>query len=1204
MKFRCPACSQKLEIATIHAGRVVPCPRCSEDIALPSAEKPPPEASPASTYMVDLTREQAARIQQTVRSQIERGSMTISQFMASKELEGGIDLENVDATPASDTLTTEQRRKYKIGEVVTSGGMGAILDAKDTNLRRDVAMKVLLDPKEATKEDILRFIEEAQVTSQLEHPSIVPIHELGVDGSGSVFYTMKFIHGVTLEEVLRRIREGDEETIREYPLNRLLNVFQRVCDAMAFAHSKRVIHRDLKPENIMIGEYGEVQVMDWGIAKVLPPKKRKTKRVAAKRPRTRKSLKAVVSRPTVESLRDDPAAVSADDAGILKTMAGAIMGTPGYMAPEQALGKTGNLDERTDIYALGAILYSILTLHPPVTGDDVDKVLQKVTRGRIAHPSRYNPPGGRRRKTEDAPRKKTGQPGEIPLDHCPNKTIPDSLSAVAMQALSLKQTDRYQSVTTLQNDIEAYQHGFATSAEHAGVGKQLGLLLKRHKGVSIAVGAALTIVISLASWSYMNIVREKNETQKALDSLRKTAPTFHAQARALIKEREFEQALKNIDFAISLRPREAKYHALKGNILQSLLRMKEAWESYWRTLKCDPDFPHAKENKALCAKIYTANKGRDKLMPASLAELQQAMRDQGRDWEVIAAAGTLRKGSGALEATLRNMLREAGVRYEKLVCGDDGSAVLTLGQTEIADLSPLSGMPLTGLHISSPNVTDISPLKGLPLTSLSLTRCCRLTDLAPLRGMRLKSLVIDNSSGDGPWIKDITPLRGMPLEKLRLGGTRVSDLGPLNGMKLKSLSFWISHGNNPGNPSICDLTPLEGMPLESLNLYRCYGVADLLPLNGMPLRFLNLSGCRTVNDLTPLRGMPLRSLSLGGCVLVSDLSPLRNVFLSSLDLGGCRSITDLSPLRGKPFAGLNLAGCVGVSSLAPLASMRLTWLNLDGCVKITDIRPLRGMALNSLVLQGCSKLTDIDPLRGMPLTSLSLANTGVMDIRVLQDMHLKELDLSGTRIRDVSPLKDMRTLSGMGRYFKGTAVLAGPAIQSMIAGDYGKAERQIQTVVTEWSDVPAMKGAVDTMETMLPTIRELRDRPGSIPTCAQVFKGHHYVLWRCPMTWPQADRLCKSMGAHLLAISSDLEQAWVRRLPGMAQRSIWLGAYDEQGDAKWKWVNGEPWGYSCAAKDASRANQQLKALLLPANSGTWVRQNEDYQFSFIIEWDH
>jgi serine/threonine protein kinase len=130
-------------------------------------------------------------------------------------------------------------------------------------------MKVMLDSGKLTPEQVVRFIEEAQVTAQLEHPSIVPVHELGVDENGNVFYTMKYVRGTSLQAVLDGIRHGDAATIRDYPLSRLLTIYLKACDALAFAHSRGVVHRDLKPDNVMLGDYGEVLVVDWGIAKVL-----------------------------------------------------------------------------------------------------------------------------------------------------------------------------------------------------------------------------------------------------------------------------------------------------------------------------------------------------------------------------------------------------------------------------------------------------------------------------------------------------------------------------------------------------------------------------------------------------------------------------------------------------------------------------------------------------------------------------------------------------------------------------------------------------------------------------------------------------------------------------------------------------------------------------------------------------------------------
>jgi len=331
------------------------------------------DGSAKADWRVDITG-----IKQALQSSIHRDGVTITEYMEKQKLDGGVSLDSTDSSTAAQVLTDEKGRKYKLGDVVAKGGMGAVINARDHNLRRTVAMKVLLNPKQATKEQVLRFIEEAQVTSQLQHPGIVPIHELGVDASGNVFYTMKFVQGRTLKHILKAIKDGDKATIEEYPLPRLLTVFQRVCDAVAFAHSKRVIHRDLKPENIMIGEYGEVQVMDWGLAKVLP--KEKKKRVVVK--------DSAASQKLPENLIDS---VRKDEGGeILKTLDGAIMGTPGFMAPEQALGDTESFAETTDVYALGAILYTILTLQPPIMGSTVDEILKKITRGEITPPTAFN----------------------------------------------------------------------------------------------------------------------------------------------------------------------------------------------------------------------------------------------------------------------------------------------------------------------------------------------------------------------------------------------------------------------------------------------------------------------------------------------------------------------------------------------------------------------------------------------------------------------------------------------------------------------------------------------------------------------------------------------------------------------------------------------------------------------------------------------
>lgn len=405
------------------------------------------------------------------------------------------------AGSSASKILSSQAGRYELGEVVATGGQGVILDATDVNVRRSVAMKVLRDPGKASDRQVARFIHEARITGQLEHPGIVPLHELGVDAGGKAFYTMKMVQGRDLECLLARIRQGDTRTIGDYPLSHLLTIFQKICDAIAFAHARGVIHRDLKPANIMVGDYGEVLVMDWGLAKVLPRAELGDAEPPAEPPDQPKTATA-----TVDPMREDA------DAQIMATMDGTVMGTPAYMAPEQALGKILELDERTDVYALGAILYNILTLNAPITGDNVRELLDKAAAGDMPTPTDFNPQG--------TTAKLEHGPGKIaPLGHLPGQRIPQSLAAVAMKALATAPPDRYQSVGDLQADVTAYQNGFATSAEAAGPLTLLKLFLKRHLAVTVAtvfLSLALLAVLGGSSWiNYRARVRAEHAEDNA-----------------------------------------------------------------------------------------------------------------------------------------------------------------------------------------------------------------------------------------------------------------------------------------------------------------------------------------------------------------------------------------------------------------------------------------------------------------------------------------------------------------------------------------------------------------------------------------------------------------------------------------------------------------------------------------------------------------
>jgi serine/threonine-protein kinase len=224
--------------------------------------------------------------------------------------------------------------RYRIVKELARGGMGIIYLAEDTELNRQIAIKVLNSPEDDP--DLAgRMVREAQIVARLEHPGIVPVHDVGVLADGQVFYAMKLVRGERLDEYAAHTESTKDR----------LKKFQAACDAVAFAHAHGVIHRDLKPQNIMIGSFGEVLVLDWGVAKILRPG-----------PGPAVSLEA-------DTLRLPRRA--SDGSEDPDTAHGTIIGTPGYMSPEQARGEIAHLDERADVYSLGAILYYLLTSQRP-----------------------------------------------------------------------------------------------------------------------------------------------------------------------------------------------------------------------------------------------------------------------------------------------------------------------------------------------------------------------------------------------------------------------------------------------------------------------------------------------------------------------------------------------------------------------------------------------------------------------------------------------------------------------------------------------------------------------------------------------------------------------------------------------------------------------------------------------------------------------
>jgi len=239
--------------------------------------------------------------------------------------------------------------RYRIGAELARGGMGVVYLAEDILFEREIALKVLA-PKLIGTPAATRFLAEARITGQLQHPGIPPVHEVGTLSDGRPFLAMKLIKGQTLAELLKARTNlvDDREKFEQ--------VFEQICQTVAFAHARGVIHRDLKPQNIMVGAFGEVQVMDWGLAKDLHST----------------SASALDLQPISWDPQVQKAQLAAD-----ATQDGAVLGTPAYMPPEQARGEIDKLDARSDVFSLGAVLYTILTGRPPYTGSSSGVVWRK-----------------------------------------------------------------------------------------------------------------------------------------------------------------------------------------------------------------------------------------------------------------------------------------------------------------------------------------------------------------------------------------------------------------------------------------------------------------------------------------------------------------------------------------------------------------------------------------------------------------------------------------------------------------------------------------------------------------------------------------------------------------------------------------------------------------------------------------------------------
>jgi serine/threonine protein kinase len=718
----------KLQVKPEFAGRSAHCPTCKRPISVPREE----------TTKAYVPAEQI-------------DGLASSVFQAG--VDAGITLAQPGAPSGQPSVgemlanRPRQRERYVIGGEVGRGGMGAVLRAVDRDIRREVAIKFLLDQADSHKK--LRFIEEAQINGQLEHPNIVPIHELGIDSQKRFFFAMKMVRGRSLAQVITQLRKDPKTAEKDYSLTRLLSVFVNVCNALAYAHARGVVHRDLKPANIMIGDFGEVYVMDWGIAKVLGREERVPADAGAQR-----------------DAHSSGRIATARGADVELTQPGAILGTPAFMSPEQATGRIEAIDQRSDIYSLGAILYELLTLQPPVdTQGGYYAILMRVAQGEIVPPEQRAPDRGRRGK------------------------IPRELSAIALKALAKGPADRYPDAEALRRDIERFQEGRSVSAKEDTLREALWKLAKRNKQASITALIAVVVLSGIIWLSFRLILAAKGRaedararTQETLVALqneqgikhergKNTAPFFVRDAKISADQKQFDYALAQLSVALDYDPEQAAARLLKSQLLIVKKDFAAAQRELQQYLRQRPDDRDAAELLELSGQARPDD-------ASSSAPFVPVFARQ----KAFTLAEQMTKDRNQLRELYRQRIETAWPgRGSRLTVDPDGKLHLALaGCPEVGDLTPLRGMRLTELQLGNcPKVRDLAPLTGMPLKTLTLANTA-VGDLSPLKGMELTSLMLGACSN----VRDLEPLEGMPLTHLYIADCwRLHDLTPLERLK-------------------------------------------------------------------------------------------------------------------------------------------------------------------------------------------------------------------------------------------------------------------------------------------------------------------------------------------------------------------------------------------------------------------------------------
>ncbi len=521
-------------------------------------------------------------------------------------------------------------RRYRILRPHAQGGLGAVFVALDAELNREVALKRILEKHADDEASRHRFLLEAEITGGLEHPGIVPVYGLGTYDDGRPYYAMRFVRGDSMKEAIESFHAASPAgTAKALALRQLLRRFVDVCNAIEYAHSRGVIHRDIKPSNVIVGNHGETLVVDWGLAKALG-----------------KSAPTTLERTLV------PGAAG----GSSETLPGEALGTPAYMAPEQASGDLERVGPRSDVYSLGATLYALLTGKAPFEGDVVE-VLQAVRRGRFQTP----------RSVE--------------------ASIDKALEAVCLKAMATDPEDRYSSCRALAEDIERWMADGPVTAYREPWTRTLTRWLTRHRtSVTGFAAAGLALLLGLAA---VAVVQARGRT----DLMAKNAELGAANRKVLVANRDLEEAnektRRRYELAVEavrtfhtgvsqdVLLKEDQFKDLRHRLLKSAA---DFYERLGGLLRAEPD--HESRKALLAANYEVAN------LTAKVAKPEDALAIHERVLGAREGLAGAARGDKDLTLDLIESLETTGSLMESLGRGDEALACFERARSFLTKLDP------------------------------------------------------------------------------------------------------------------------------------------------------------------------------------------------------------------------------------------------------------------------------------------------------------------------------------------------------------------------------------------------------------------------------------------------------------------------------------------------------------------------------------